>query len=144
MKEVSIEISASMVAWYGAIVATLAIIINLLQLWRDRSRIVVKGRAGYKVTPGGPYDSTKSYILITVANHGRRSRTIDKVGVKLRSGKHRHFIAVDSTLKGPQELTEGRSCAYVMKQDDFDLENIEYVWAYDQTGKEFRGKLLRD
>jgi len=67
LKEVTIEISASVVAWYGAIVATLAVIISGWIAWRDRARIVVTGSAGMKIHPGDP---NKRYILITVANHG--------------------------------------------------------------------------
>jgi len=136
MKEVSIEISASMVAWYAAIVATASIIINGLIAWRDRARIVVTGRPGMKIHPGDP---NKTFILIIVANHGRRPKTIDKVGFKLRSGKH--IMAADSHIKGPQELTEGRSFTWMMDQDKVDLGNIDYVWAYDQTGKELKGEL---
>ena len=102
--------------------------------------------AGYRVTPGGPYDPTKEYIVITVANRGRRPRTIDKVGLKLHagSGTHStHIIAADAVLKGPQELTEGRGSTWIIEQGDIALDNIEYVWAYDQTGKQYRGKLQR-
>ncbi len=144
MKEITIEISASMVAWYGAIVATLAVIISGWIAWRDRARIVVTSMGPYRVTPGGPYDPTKDYIAITVANHGRRPKTVNLVGVKLRSGKSKHIGASDALIKGPQELTEGRSFHYYMKEEgDLSLENVKYVWANDQTGKQFRGKLRK-
>jgi len=145
LENITIEISATAVAWYGAIVGTLALIINGLVAWRDRPRIVVNGRAGYKVTSGGSYDTNEEYIAITVANRGRRPRTIDRVGFKLRTGKPaKNILAVDSMLKGPQELTEGRSCTWYVKQREINLEDIEYIWAYDQTGKEFQGKLAKN
>ncbi len=131
------------VAWYGAIMATLAVGISGWVAWRDRPRIVVSALAGYRVTPGGPYDPTKEYILITVSNGGRRPRTIDKVGLKLRRGDRKHIMAVDSVLKGPQELTEGRSSLWIIEQGEIPLDDVEYAWAYDQTGKQFRGNLQR-
>jgi len=143
LQDISIEISASVVAWYGAIMATLAVLISGLAAWRDRSRILVSGMAGYRVTPGGPYDPTKEYILITVTNRGRRPRTIDKVGLKVRTGSHQHIMTSDSFLRGPQELTEGRAYSWVIERGEIALEDVEYVWAYDQTGKQFRGKLQR-
>jgi len=145
METFTIEISATAVGWYGAIVGTLALIINGLVAWRDRARIVVFGRARYKVTSGGPYDTDEDYIAITVENHGRRPRTIDRVGFKLRTSEPaKHVLAVDSVSKGPQELTEGRSHTWFVKQGEVNLENIEYIWAYDQTGKEFKGKLQKN
>jgi len=81
--------------------------------------------------------------LIAVVNHGRRAKTIETVGLKLRSGIHKHYIAKDSLTKGAQELTEGRSFKWMMHQDKIDTDDVEYVWVYDQTGKQFRGKLQK-
>ena len=135
MKEVTIEISASAVAWYGAIVATLALIISGWIAWRDRAHIVVTGMGPYRVTPGGPYHPTKDYIAITVANHGRRPKTVNLVGVKLRNGKSKYILAHDALIKGPQELTGVRSFQYYIKEEgDLSVENVEYVWASDKTG----------
>ncbi len=144
MKEITIEITANIVAWYAAVVATMAVLISDWTAWRDRARVIVTGIGPYRVTIGGPYDPTKEYIVITVANHGRRPKTVKMAGVKFRSGKSKHLVAADSVSKGPQELTEGRSFDYYMKiEGDLSLENVKYVWAYDQTGREFRGKLQK-
>jgi len=99
LRDITIEISTNIVAWYGAVVATLAVLISGWIAWRDRARIVVTGMGPYRVTPGGPYDPTKDYIAITVANHGRRPKTVNLVGVKLRSGKSKYILAHDALIK---------------------------------------------
>jgi hypothetical protein len=43
MAELRIEISATVVAWYAAIVATVALILNAFVACPDRARIVVTG-----------------------------------------------------------------------------------------------------
>jgi hypothetical protein len=80
----TITITAETVAWYGAIVATLALGATLVNLWLDRERIRVEARVGWKMI-GGPYKSDKRYIVITVSNWGRRPRTIDRVGFTYRT-----------------------------------------------------------
>ena len=141
MPDITITISASTVAWYAAIVATLSLAMNGLKAWRDRARIVVTARAGYRVSGGGAYDPNKDYIVLIVYNKGRRPKTIENVGLRRRTGKTKYLIAYDSVLKGPQELAEGRSFSWMIEQEGFDLDNIEYAWALDQTGKYYRGKL---
>jgi hypothetical protein len=147
MPQLTIEISANVVAWYAAVVATAALIMNVLVTWRDRASIVVTGMSGYKVTPGGPYDPSKDYLLITVSNLGRRPRTISKVGLRLKKGATKsHILAMDSAIKGLQELTEGRSDTWLIEyggKSNLLLDSIKDVWACDQTGKMYRGKFQR-
>ena len=143
MPDITITISANTAAWYAAIVATLALIMSGITAWRDRARIKVVARAGYRVTGGGGYNPNKDYILFTICNKGRRPRTIEKVGWATRQGIPKNFITSDSIHRLPQELTEGRSCTYMAEQEGVDFDNVKYVWAIDQTGKEYKGKLER-
>ena len=53
---ITIEVSATTDAWYGAVVATAALVLSGWVAWRDWARIVVVGKTGFHVTPGGPYD----------------------------------------------------------------------------------------
>ena len=57
--------TTQLIAWYGALVATIVAIINISTAWRDRSRIVVTGKPGMRVTANAPYDPTKDYIVIS-------------------------------------------------------------------------------
>ena len=141
MPDITITISASAVAWYAAIVATLALAVNGWIAWRDRARIVVTAKPGYRFPQSLIYDPNKDYIFLIVYNSGRRPKTIEKVGLRRRSGKSKHLVAAESLLKGSQELTEGRSFTWVMEQGEIDLDTIKDAFALDQTGKYHRGKL---
>ncbi|HEY2932084.1 MAG TPA: hypothetical protein VGK99_10075 [Acidobacteriota bacterium] len=130
-----------LVAWYAAVVGTIALILALAVIVRDRARVLVSGRTGYRVAGGGPYDATKDYILVTVANLSHQPRTIEKVGLRLRHGSNKDIVASDCLLKGPQQLAAEASHTWVIEQGNIAPDDIECLWATDQGGKEFRGKL---
>jgi hypothetical protein len=138
------DTSANIVTWYAAIAATVAVIISVWVAWRERTRIVVTGLSGYRVIPGEPYDPEKTFLVITVSNPSRRSRTITNVGVNVRDrSSSKSVLAAD---KGPQVLAEGESSFWVMEyggESKLTLESIKDVWATDQSGKIYRGKFQR-
>ena len=48
-KLINIEISATTVAWYGAIVATISVAVALFNYLRDRARIRINYRKNMKI-----------------------------------------------------------------------------------------------
>src|SRR5262245_43999259 len=77
---VKITITADVVAWYAAIVGTLALAVNVYLARRDRAHLAVTAQSGYRVTPGvHPYSPDTLYICVTVANRGRRTATVARV-----------------------------------------------------------------
>jgi len=131
----NLTITADTVAWYGAVVSTVALAVSAINVVRDRARIVVSAQVGMRLMgTGGGYKPNTDYIVITVANRGRRPRTIEKVGFTYRTAERSQpVIAADSALKGPRELTEGRSSMWMVEQDAITADDIEEVWAYDQA-----------
>ena len=78
-----LEISASAVAWYGAIVATIGILVSLYNVLRDRARIKIKYQEDMQIIgPQTVYDSNKTYFNITVINKGRRPVNITKAAIR--------------------------------------------------------------
>lgn len=141
--ELQLTISAAAVAWYAAIVATLSLGVSLFVALRDRPRITVVGRPGYKVTsPAGGYNPNKLYIMVNVANRGRRPVTVEKAFLQMKSKPH--AILTDSLLRGPQELREGRSVTFLVEQEGIDFANVKAVVAIDQTGRHWKGSLRRE
>lgn len=140
------SVSTKVVAWYGAIVATITLLILGFNTWRDRARIKVSAKCGWRIFGPSPipYDQSKDYIGITVINKGRRSVTITKAGLKLKKGKHEWLIAADSMMYKQRELTEGKSCDFLIEQEQVDLNNIDYAWACDATGKTYKGKVSKN
>jgi hypothetical protein len=88
------------------------------------------------------YDSSKTYICISVSNWGTRDVIINKAGLHLQRAKKPFFIAVDSLYFGPRRLKDGDRADYLIEQhlvDDISL--IDYVWATDQVGRYWRGEM---
>jgi hypothetical protein len=112
MPPIHVEITATVVAWYAAVVGTLSLFVAAHNAWRDRARIVVRARPGYIVPKSNPglYDPSAKYISITVANRGRRPRTIDRVGFKLRT-KGCHLVATDPFSPDRRNWEKGRPSA---------------------------------
>lgn len=130
-------------AWYAAFLATLGIIFHILGYFRDRPKIRVRGRAG--ISPESPLDPVnpyKAHILISVVNTGRRPITITEVGVQMKKGSLKYWMATDSSESGPREIQEGRVDEFWLDQTNVDLSNARYVYAIDAKGKEYRGKLI--
>jgi hypothetical protein len=138
--DLSITITATVVAWYAAVVATLSLGINGYVAWRDRSRVTVRAAPNYRVTPGTPYDATKKYISVRVANAGRRPVTITHVYFSHHHAEEYTALS-DPLYRGPTELTEGKSATYLCSQEALDLTDIRAVIAVDATGREWKGKL---
>ncbi len=143
-ESITINITASAVAWYGAVVSTLAVAATLWSLWRDRARIEVLGRVGYRFAGAAPYRPDTDYILITVVNHGRRPRTFNAVGLTIRTPEKSQPILSGDCARGPKELTEGKSDIGAVEQGTLMVDDIEEVWAYDQTGKKHSGSVRRN
>lgn len=60
---VNITITAEVVAWYGAVVGTGSLVVSGLGAWRDRARIVVTARPGYKALNAPGYSPDKLYAM---------------------------------------------------------------------------------
>jgi len=136
---ITISITAGTVAWYAALISTTLLILRILEYCRERTNVVLKCEANHRVI-GGSYEEDKDYIVITVINKGRRPVTIQNVGYISKNIKDKHGILTDSLLKGSRELAEGKSTNYLLEQDQVNLEKIKYFVAYDQTGRQYKGK----
>ncbi len=139
-KNMKIEISANAVAWYGAIVATFSAILSGWIARRDRTKVKVDAQPNYEVKTDGPPDD-ETYIVVTVANTGRRPVTISTVGLLPKRKTDKSILLGDSIRGGPHELPEGKATQYLIKQDCLDLSLYKCVVAYDQTGRKWRGKV---
>ncbi len=133
MPDFSFQITASAVAWYGAIVATISLLISLYKVWVDRSNVEVYGWPNAIIQ-----GDNRKHVFIEVVNNGRRPVTITKMGLTLYDGKK---AIVVGSLKD-QELTEGRRTAVTTYQD-FDPNSIKYLWALDASGKMYKKYMSR-
>lgn len=145
MSTLHIEISASSVAWYGAIVATISviasIILGMITLLRDRASIKIKISHGFLVY--SPSLSEDLYIFIEAINKGRRPVTLTSLGFKLKNGNN---IVFTKSRELPKELTEGKSYQEWISKKEIERDcqklktSIKYAWFKDATGKVYKGR----
>jgi hypothetical protein len=96
-----------------------------------------------KVAGGEPeFDPDQTYIIIEVANVGRRPITLRSLPYfQLRNGPQGLMI------KGPwrpkERLDEGESATMFGRQADFPFDDVRGVIVRDETGREWKGKIVR-
>jgi hypothetical protein len=96
LPNISIQVSASVVAWYAAIVSTLGLGIALYTTWHDQARLRISITPNMMLRNVPQYDPNKAYIDITFRNRGRRPARISTISLKLFRTKG--YILVSDTL----------------------------------------------
>jgi hypothetical protein len=132
----------SAVAWYGAVVATISIVINILVYSKDRAIIKINFQKNMHVIGKYPtnYSPNKIYFVISVVNKGRRPIKIVKAGAKLFTGDKKLMIFSDSfAFAGKRVLTESEpSSDFLVEQSLINVEDIEYIWVEDGAGRVYK------
>ena len=147
--EYTFEISATTVAWYGAIVATVGASISIYNVLRDRPKIIITYQKDMNIYgPQSVYPKDKTYISVTVINKGRRPVNIIKAGLRTLGAKRKFAIFNDSFSKHRKRILteESPTSEFMVEQDDKMLEMLSgswYIWAQDATGKMYRKYLHR-
>ena len=140
---ITIEISASTVAWYAAIVATLSAIASIHSILRDRPKLRVEVRPNRKVYPKGTCYGDKTYIVVTVTNVGRRPITVTEVLYETPKKTDMKISLADSYRSGSRELGEGKQADYLCVQAELPAA-VRYVCVLDSTGRMHRKHLSRE
>lgn len=142
--EYSFEISASTVAWYGAIVATAGTCISVINFLRDRPKIKIQFQKDMNIYgPQSIYPKDKTYISITVINKGRRPVNITKAGFRTLGATRKYTIFNDSfsTHRNRVLTEESPTSDFMIEQDEKMLEMLKgtwYIWVQDATGRMYR------
>lgn len=139
-----ITISANAVAWYGAIVGTLGILIALLSagtsvyaVRRDRVKLKLTVQANMiSASPPLPtINTTGPFIIITAANVGRRPIRLTAFPWFTQHGTTQSLL-----LKGDwqpsSELAENKSATFLVEQDRCgDIAKLKAIHVKDQTDR---------
>lgn len=132
--DISINISASSVAWYGAILASLTALKTIVDLLNDRRRIKIEWQFNMKMT-----DTNDTFFVVTVINKGRRPSKITHVATKSYGQKEIALLTDSFYHQEKRILTEQQpSTMYRVKQGNLSSEILWYVSVTDATGKEYR------
>jgi|SRR3989344_5458911 len=141
LPSITIQISASAVAWYAAIVATISLSFTGLSYWRDRARVQIKLSQGFLAYAPNNVGGIK--IFIEAINHGRRSVTLDGAGLSLRNGK-KLAVTRPETINFPHELQEGKAVQVSLDKNEVfqaaaqEQSEITHAWYRDATGKIYK------
>ncbi len=124
------EIVTALVAVYGAVLSTIAIV---KQLVSDRVKVKLTVSRNMEMVGDPRYDGMTLTIL-KVTNVGRRPVTITTFGA-IRLYPNTNFVAVDSRPQLPHEITEGKFITSIWDQADLDFSTIDYWAAWDSHGR---------
>jgi hypothetical protein len=123
------EIVTAIIAGYGAVLSTIAIV---RQLRSDRVKvklIVLRNRQ----MVGDPRYAGLTLTEFRVTNMGQRPVTITTFGA-IGLHPHKNFVAVDSQPQLPCEITEGKFITSFWDQQGLDFSAIDYWAAWDSRG----------
>lgn len=138
LPNIHITISSNVVAFYGAVLASITATVQLANFLKDRVRVKVQVQHDMQVVGDPMRDPEETMILITITNVGRRPVTITTVGALRLFPNRTHYVFPDVIPQLPRELTEGKYIQAFVKQDGFDLSNISTWEAYTSIGKTFK------
>jgi len=131
------------VAIWGAITGTVSLVWNIS---RERMNIDIKFQRSMRLVGSAPtqHDTTKPYFVLTVINKGRRPIKITKAGCKdiLGNGKLYGIFTDSFVVPADRVLTETNPATdFLVQADLMKLENIDFLWIEDGTGKVYRKQI---
>ena len=133
MQIIKIDISASTVAWYGAIVATFGGVKALDDILNDLGRLKITFQTDMMIAGGG--NVSDDQIAIHVTNKSKRPSKITHVGMRFLPNWDRALLYPNEP---PRVLNEEHpSTVYVKPQSGLDLEHLWFVYVIDARGKEY-------
>ena len=127
-----VVISASSVAWYGAIVATASGIKALHDLLNDRGRLKIRFQTDMMLV--GSNNVKEDQITVHVTNKSKRPAKITHIGMRFLPNWDEAMLYPNEQ---PRTLTEeDPATIYVKPQKGLDLDNLWFVYVIDARGKE--------
>jgi hypothetical protein len=133
-RPINLNITASAVAWYAAIVSTFTAAVQLANYARDRVRVHVNFQRDMELVNDRAYEGM-TVTFVNVVNSGRRRLTITNVGAVRLTGKS--WVFTDARPPLPHVLEEGEQIQVIVDQDGLNFDEIQSFVAYDAQGRKF-------
>ena len=124
------EIITAIIAVYGAVLSTIAIVRQLIS---DRVKVKLTVSRNMEMV-GDPRYGGMTLTILEATNVGRRPVTITKFGA-IRLYPNKNFAAFDSQPQLPCEITESKYITSIWDQADIDFSTIDYWGAWDSDGR---------
>lgn len=136
----TIEISANVVAWYGAVVATAGFIFSAYSVWRDSARLKISiSRKINLYNTNGLYKKNVDYIGVTVVNRGRRPIKISSAELLILGNKNRLFLTDSLFDHRIQTITEDEpKKQFFVEEKDVDFDKIYCVVVKDGAKRVYK------
>lgn len=136
----TLSITASVVAWYAALVSTLALCIQIGHFLRDRVKVKVRFQRNMEIM-GDPTRANIVFTHLEIVNAGRRPVTITNVTLTYLKGGG--AIATDVIPRPPFELTEGKQGNAFLDESALRFDEIRAFQAHDAVGRTYRANSAR-
>ena len=117
--------ATTIIAIYGAVLSTIAIVQQLLG-----DRIKVRITVSRDMIMNDPRYNGMTLTVMKVINVGRRPVTITTLGI-VSLYPHDNFVGVDNRPELPHEITEGQYITNILDQAGIDFSTIDYWAAWD-------------
>lgn len=135
LPDITVNISADIVAWYGAIIATIAALISAYNAILDRPKVRLDFGKNFRRIE--EWDAPLFYV--SVVNQGRRPVRIDKAWVRVY-GYEGEVLLTDS-IKTLQERTldeKNPKISFWTKESTMNVDRIYCVYASTDAGKIYK------
>ena len=135
----TLSITASVVAWYAALVSTITGAVQVGNFLRDRKKI--KLDVMRNMVTDDPRRAGMEFTILRVTNAGRRPVNVTHIYLKQEGDAAGILSDVRPPL--PHELTEGKQLAAYLDEARAGFETIRYFAVVDSTGREYKLKIKR-
>ncbi|WP_428303692.1 hypothetical protein [Lacipirellula sp.] len=124
----------TILACYGSFIATVGLILSVLNYRRDRAivAVTVQTNMGTTATQG-------TQVIFRASNTGRRPVVLcSPITVKYRGNDD--SLMVFGVWRNSFTISEGQSAAMVIAQTEIDVERADSVIVTDEAGRKWKGK----
>jgi hypothetical protein len=138
-----INVSGSLLALYGAVLATITAAVQVINHFRDRAKVLLTVKKNMKFAPPDPRYGNMTMVIITATNAGRRPITITGFGAHFlrpieAEPNWTDWFLSDTRPSLPCEITEGKMVSAFTEQEGIDFDAIAYWYAWISTGRKCR------
>jgi len=122
------------VAGYGAIVATINSIVQIISSRRDRVDVVLDVRRNMQAD--APRYAGMTLTLVTATNRGKRPARIEGFASKVLDSS-RHRLPEEIRPQLPCDLSESQSVTAFINEKGHSQKNVESYFVWDSVGRHF-------
>jgi len=123
-------------AVYGGVLSTVAIIWNIYNNLLDKPKIKITTSIGFLT---GAMNPSEPLLFIEAINKGKRPVTLSSVGIRLAKEENVTLMQVNL----PAELGEGKSHVEWIALDKLRTELCTFAWYRDATGRLYQDKNIK-